>query len=238
IIAKGDIDIGGGIHGENTYVESSGKLSTKFIEFSKIKSKGQINVLRFCMGAEITCSDNIIIFGQEINLDTHGAMVECDIKVKKLLMCPVIGNSKGNANSITFGYDKQIEKRIINTRETIKGLKAQIQSLEDKASEFVDLRRKNILPDLKKLAKSIKDKVLGYIQDKKNIEKKLDMMQKIYDSSIQKRDKIVKESRIKVDRKIFPKFVLHCKGITKTYDHRILKSEFFFSFEKMDITLD
>lgn len=235
IIAKGNIKIGGGVHGEKTYIQSGGKISTKFVEFSKIKAKDQINILKFLMGADIECGDNVIIFGQEINLDTRGALVESTVKVKKMLICPVIGNKNGSANHISFGYDKALENNIKNSRETIYGLKSQIDEIIAEAAEYIDIERPNLTNEMNHLALSIKKIVIGYIQDKKNLEKKLSLIQKMYENSLQKRDKIIKESKIKVDRRIFPKLVLQCKGITKTYDHKMLNSEFYFSFKEMDI---
>ncbi len=220
IESGGDIYVQGGVTGSNTKIVCGGNLTIKFIENATISCKGMLNVQRFILDADVECFDKIVIFGHGINLNERGAITGGEIKVKKTLMCPTVGNEVGVKSVIYFGHDRVLFTKIDNLQDTVNKLQ---ESLTDMAAQYketynIDLNAANLYQTIKEFAKQVKDKIIGAIQEKQKIESKLKMMEEILSRELANKKQIILESYVEINKKIFPPSEFKCGGVQKTYE--------------------
>lgn len=216
LIAGGDIYIQGGSSGTNTTITAGGSLTIKFIEGNTVNVKGLLTVQRFILSAKIECGDQITVMGAGINLNEKGAIIDCDIKVKKTLYVPTIGNDSGTKTTINFAYDNLLFNKIENLQKSVDKLKEQIQEINDQFE--VDITSPNIHTIIKGFAKSVKDDIINAIQEKNKIDNKLKMMQGMLDKELEAKKQMIESASLHMTKKIFPPLIVECDGNVKTFD--------------------
>ncbi len=216
IIAGGDIYIQGGSSGMNTVISAGGNLTIKFIEGNKVSVKGNITVQRFILSAKIECGDQLTVMGAGINLNEKGAIIDSEIKIRKTLYVPTIGNDSGIKSTISFAFDNLLNNKIENLHKSVEKLNEQIQTINDQFE--VDITSPNIHTIIKGFAKSVKDDIINAIQEKNKIESKLKMMQSMFEKELEIKKGIIESSSLHITKKIFPPLIVECDGNIKTFD--------------------
>ncbi|MCK9328806.1 MAG: FapA family protein [Candidatus Cloacimonetes bacterium] len=229
IEAGGDLIINGGSPGANTNITCQGNMSVKFIEGGNIFVKGKLSVQRFILAANIECLDTITVMGAGINLNEKGAIIDCNIKIKKALFCPTVGNDTGIKTYINFGYDRSILNKIANLDETINKIKQSIDELKARFED--DISSPNIFNLIKNYAKSVKDEVIQAIQEKNKLDNQLQMMTKIYEKELDNKKQIIAEASVQISNKVFPTLALECDSIKKIIDTLQPPSKYYLDLE-------
>ncbi|MCD4828513.1 MAG: FapA family protein [Candidatus Cloacimonetes bacterium] len=225
----GDLNVVGGISGENTRIICKGTFSAKYIETCSVEAGGTMQVQRFLRGARITCHGSIMVFGSGINLNERGAIVDCEIRVRDELHVPVIGSDAGLTTTIWFAWDKKLYDHIENLTETVGKIEQQQKELNE--SQPVDINNPNVYSQLQNLDSLTKDGVIAAIQEKNKTEGRLKMMRKILDGELKKRDDMLCNSAVHISKKLLPDLVLHCHGVQRTIDTVESPSRFYFGIQ-------
>ncbi len=226
LTAKGDITIRSGINGQSTKIKCNGDFKAKFVESCNIYCKGSMYIQRFIREGHIECLGNMFIFGEGIDLNERGAIIDSDIKLKGVLTTPAVGSDASLTNTIRFGYDNALFNKINNLHKTIDKIMHAIQELKEQFD--YDITSPNIYNEIKNIARSIKDEIIEAIQEKNKLTNKLAMMQKILDKELEKEKRIIEESNIQISKKIFPPLILKINHLRKTIDTLEPPSKFYF----------
>ncbi|OAQ21610.1 DUF342 domain-containing protein [Thermosulfurimonas dismutans] len=132
IKVDGDLSVGGLIHGENTFVEISGKAIIKAIEYATVKVKGSLTVKDYILQARVKVGKNLSV------IEGRGLLAAGEVEVGEGAVIKVVGNESFMPTYIKVGHPSEIF-------EEIEKLKAELLLLDETTEKL----RKAMLLGLK-----------------------------------------------------------------------------------------
>ncbi len=225
----GDLTVIGGITGESTKIICQGAMTAKYIESCSVVCQNQITVQRFIRGAKIDCRHNIVVFGHSVNLNERGAIVDADIKVTKKLLVPVIGSDAGLKTVINLAHDEQLQRKIDQQVEACGKLESVMQELNDQFT--FDITSPTIYDEMQSMTNDLKEKVIKALREKNQLEKKLEMMQKILEKEMKNKEEMIKGSSVDISIKVIPDLIIRAEGMQRTIDKYMGPSKFYLDLE-------
>jgi|GEM_PF-2000587 len=225
----GDLMVGGGVSGEHTKITCQGNFSAKYVETCQLEVVGKAQVQRFIRGAKVVCHDTIIVFGQGINLNERGAIVDAEIRVRNELHVPVVGSEAGLRTYVEFAYDKALATHIEQLNETVAKILASIEELNEGLP--VNINNPNVYSEMQSLDAKTKALVIERIQAKNKCDGRLTMMRKILADELAKRDEMLRHASVQISKKVIPDLVLRCNDLQRTIDQVEPPSRFYFDMQ-------
>jgi uncharacterized protein (DUF342 family) len=124
VVAKGDIEVRGGIIGRGqATLKAGGEIRARFVENCKIAARGNIAIDMEILNASIYTMGKLIV-------GERGFIMGADIYAVHGMQCAKIGRTAGKASKIHVGVDFTVQKEIDKTINRIRPLNVKLEKLK------------------------------------------------------------------------------------------------------------
>ncbi len=172
IRVKGNLVIGGLVHGENTYIEATGRAEIKAIEYARVKVEGSLTVKDYILQARVTTLKSLSV------VEEKGLVAAGEVQVGEGAVIRIAGNDSFVPTHIKVGYPAEVLEEMEKIKEQLAILDETTEKLRKAVALGMKLQKEGKLtPEKAKILKKVQALFREKIREQADMQEKLKKME-------------------------------------------------------------